>query len=141
RYPRAIEAYGKTLAIDPEDLNAHYNLMRVYRVLGDHQRAAFHEAAYRKYKEDETGRALAADYRQDNPWDNRESLPIHVHEEAQPPAAQPPSWVSAMGPKGYQTDMGYLTRTHPPIIREARDTEGRPAAGQPGAGPRPYSGP
>jgi tetratricopeptide (TPR) repeat protein len=143
RYPRAIEAYGKTLAIDPEDLNAHYNLMRVYRVLGDRQRAAFHEAAYRKYKEDEAGRALAADYRQDNPWDNRESLPIHVHEEAQPPAAQPPSWVSAMGPKGYQTDMGYLTRTHPPIIREARDTlhEGKPAAGQPGAGPRPYSGP
>ncbi len=143
RYPRAIEAYGKTLAIDPEDLNAHYNLMRVYRVLGDHQRAADHEAAYRKYKEDETGRALAADYRQGNPWDNRESLPIHVHEEAQPPAAQPPSWVSAMGPKGYQTDMGYLTRTHPPIIREARDTfrEARPAAGQPGAGPKPYSGP
>jgi hypothetical protein len=143
RYPRAIEAYGKTLAIDPEDLNAHYNLMRVYRVLGDHQRAGFHEAAYRKYKEDETGRALAADYRQDNPWDNRESLPIHVHEEAQPPAAQPPSWVSAIGPKGYQTDMGYLSRTHPPIIREARDERRRPehTASQPGAGPRPYSSP
>ncbi len=143
RYPQAIEAYGKTLAIDSEDLNAHYNLMRVYRALGDRQRAAFHEAAYLKYKEDETGRALAADYRRENPWDNRESLPTHVHAEARPPAAQPPPWVSAIGPKGYQTDMGYLTRTHAPIIREARDAsrEERPAAGQPGAGPRPYSGP
>ena len=140
RYPQAIEAYGKTLAIDSEDLNAHYNLMRVYRATGDRQRASFHEAAYRKYKEDETGRSLAADYRRENPWDNRESLPIHLHAEAEPPPAEPPSWVSAMGPKGYQTDMGYLTRPHPPIIREARDTPGspRPVAGQP---PKPYSAP
>ncbi len=143
RYPRAIEAYQKTLAIDSEDLNAHYNLMRVYRALGDRSKAAFHEAEYRRYKEDETGRALAADYRRDNPWDNRESLPIHVHAEAQPPPAPAPSWVSSIGPKGYLTDMGYLTRAHPPIIREARDERrpSRPSAGQPGAGPRPYSAP
>ena len=39
--------------------------------------------------------------------------------------------------------MGYLTRAHPPIIREARDERrpSKPAAGQPGAGPKPYSGP
>ena len=143
RYPQAIEAYEKTLAIDPEDLNAHYNLMRVYRALGDRSKAVFHEAEYRKYKEDETARALAADYRRDNPWDNRESLPIHVHAEAQPPPAPAPSWVASIGPKGYQTDMGYLTRTHPPIIREARDERRppKPAASQPGAGPRPYSSP
>jgi hypothetical protein len=143
RYPRAIEAYQKTLAIDSEDLNAHYNLMRVYRALGDRSKAAFHEAEYRRYKEDETGRALAADYRRDNPWDNRESLPIHVHAEAQPPPAPAPSWVSSIGPKGYLTDMGYLTRAHPPIIREARDERrpSRPSAGQPGAGPKPYSAP
>jgi Tfp pilus assembly protein PilF len=140
RYSQAIEAYRKTLAIDPEDLTAHYNLMRVYRALGDRQRAAFHEAEYRKYKDDETARSLAADYRRDNPWDNRESLPIHVHAEATPPSAQAAPWVTAMGPKGYQTDMGYLTRTHPPIIREARDTA-RPYAGQPAAGGKPYSSP
>ncbi len=140
RYPQAIEAYQKTLAIDSEDLTAHYNLMRVYRAVGDRKRAAFHEAAYRKYKEDETGRALAADYRRENSWDNRESLPIHLHAEAQPPPAQPPSWVSAMGPKGYQTDMGYLTRAHPPIIREARDARGAPKAAA-GQQPKPYSAP
>ena len=143
-YPRAIEAYGRTLTIDSEDLNAHYNLMRVYRALGDRPRAAFHEAAYRKYKEDETGRALAGDYRRQNPWANRESLPIHLHAEAAPPPAGPPAWFSAMGPKGYQTDLGYLTRAHPPIQRDASDVlrpPARPSAGQPVAGPRPYSSP
>ena len=144
RYPEAIEAYGKTLAIDPEDLNAHYNLMRIYRALGNREKAAFHEASYRRYKDDETARAIAADYRRENPWDNRESLPIHVHAEAEPPPAIPPSWVAGIGPKGYQTDMGYLTRLHPPIVREARElglAPKKPAAGQPGAGPKPYSGP
>jgi Flp pilus assembly protein TadD len=119
RFPEAVEAYGKTLAIDPEDLNAHYNLMRVYRAMGDRRRAAVHAAAYRKHKEDETGRAVAADLRRRDPWTNRESLPIHVHEEATPPPATAPAWVAALGPKGYQTDLGYLTRVHPPIRREA----------------------
>ena len=44
-------------------MNAHYNLMRVYRAMGDRAKAAFHEAAYRRYKDDETARAVAADYR------------------------------------------------------------------------------
>jgi tetratricopeptide (TPR) repeat protein len=142
RYPQAIEAYQKTLAIDSEDLNAHYNLMRVYRAMGDRQKASFHEASYRRYKDDETARAIAADYRRGNEWDNRESQPIHVHSEAQPPPAAPAPWVASIGPKGYQTDMGYLTRTHPPIIREARDAYGekKPAA-HPSAGGKPYSAP
>jgi tetratricopeptide (TPR) repeat protein len=144
RYPEAIEAFGRTLAIDPEDLTAHYNLMRVYRATGDRAKAALHEAAYVKRKEDETGRAVAADYRRSDEWANRESLPIHVHSEAVPPPAAPASWVAAMGPKGYQTDLGYLKRQFAPIQREARDERrlpGKPAASQPQAGPRPYSGP
>ena len=32
-----------------------------------------------------TGRALAADLRRSDPWANRESLPIHMHAEAEPP--------------------------------------------------------
>ncbi|HYB54085.1 MAG TPA: tetratricopeptide repeat protein [Thermoanaerobaculia bacterium] len=121
KYPEAIAAFGRTLAIDPEDLTAHYNLMRVYRAMGHASKAAFHEAEYRKYKDDETARALAADLRRRDPWANRESQPIHVHSEAEPPPAAPAAWVSAIGPKGYQTDFGYLTRTHPPIQREAVD--------------------
>src|SRR5215813_9029344 len=49
RFPDAIAAYDKTLAIDPEDLNAHYNLMRVYRATGDRKNAEIHDAAYRKF--------------------------------------------------------------------------------------------
>ena len=128
RYPEAAAAYGKTLAIDPEDVNAHYNLMRVSRAQGDRARAAFHEREYRKFKEDETGRAVAADFRRANPWANRESLPIHVHEEAEPPPASPPTWVAGMGKKGYQTDGGYLTRAHPPILRDVPDRNARGGA-------------
>ncbi len=126
RFREATEAYGKVLAIDPEDLNAHYNLMRVYRALGNRSRAAVHEAAYRKHKEDETGRAVAADFRRRDPWANRESLPIHIHDEAAPPEALAPSWVASIGPKGYETDYGYLTRAHPPIRREAIEPGGGP---------------
>ncbi|MEO8188751.1 MAG: tetratricopeptide repeat protein [Acidobacteriota bacterium] len=125
RYPDAAAAYGKTLEIDSEDVNAHYNLMRVYRAQGDRARAAFHEREYRKFKEDETGRAVAAAFRRANPWANRESLPIHMHEEAEPPPATAPAWVAGMGKKGYQTDGGYLTRAHPPILRDAPDRNAR----------------
>ena len=118
RMQDAIEAYGKTLAIDPEDLNAHYNRMRAYRALGDRRNADLEDAAYRRYKDDETIRAIAGDYRLRNPWANRESLPIHVHGEAEPPPPVVPDWVAQMGPKGYETDRGYLTRRHPPVPSE-----------------------
>ena len=119
KFPDAVAAYQKTLAIDPEDLNAHYNLMRVFRAMGDRKNADLEDAAYRKYKDDETIRAIAGDYRLENPWDNRESLPIHVHAEADPPPAEPAPWVAALGPKGYETDRGYLTKNHPPVPPEA----------------------
>jgi Tfp pilus assembly protein PilF len=119
RFPEAVAAYGKTLAIDPEDLNAHYNLMRVYRAMGDRKNADLQDAAYRKYKDDESIRAIAGDFRLGNPWANRESLPVHVHAEAEPPPAAPAPWVAQMGPKGYETDRGYLTRPHPPVPPEA----------------------
>jgi Flp pilus assembly protein TadD len=118
RLPDSLAAYGKTLAIDPEDLNAHYNRMRVYRAMGDRRNADLEDTAYRKYKEDETIRAIAGDFRLRNPWANRESLPIHVHGEAQPPPALVPDWVASMGAKGYETDHGYLTRQHPPVPSE-----------------------
>jgi Flp pilus assembly protein TadD len=143
RYPAAVEAYEKTLAIDPEDVSAHYNLMRIYRAMGNSEKAAVHEAAYRKHKDDETARSVSADYRLSEPWDNRESMPIHVHAEAQPPPAEPAPWVASIGPKGYQTDMGYLTKTHPPIIREAREgyKAPKPAAPPPSAASKQSSSP
>ncbi len=118
KFPEAIAAYQKTLAIDAEDLNAHYNLMRIYRAAGDRKSADREDAAYRKYKDDESIRAIAGNFRLANPWANRESLPTHVHGEAAPPPAVVPDWVATIGPKGYQTDGSYLTKQHPPVPSE-----------------------
>jgi hypothetical protein len=142
KFPEAIAAYGKTLAIDPEDLNAHYNLMRVYRATGDRKNAEIHDAAYRKFKDDESIRAIPGQFRLDHPWDNRESLPIHVHAEAAPPPAPPPPWVASIGPKGYETDHGYLTRKHPPVPSERDQWSYVSAHGSaPRAAPRVSSAP
>ena len=119
KFPEAVAAYGRTLSIDPEDLNAHYNLMRVYRAMGDRRNADLEDALYRRYKDDESIRAIAGEYRLKNPWANRESLAIHVHAEAEPPAAEPAPWVASIGPKGYVSDGAYLTKAHPPVPAEA----------------------
>ena len=134
RFPEAIATYGRTLVIDPEDLNAHYNLMRVYRAMGDRKNADLHDAAYRKYKDDESIRAIAGDFRLKNPWANRESLPIHVHAEAEPPPGEPAAWVAQMGPKGYETDRGYLTKAHPPVPSEAAQWSYATASAAPAPG-------
>ena len=143
KFPEAIAAYGKTLAIDPEDLNAHYNLMRVYRATGDRKNAEIHDAAYRKFKDDESIRAIPGKFRLDHPWANRESLPIHVHAEAAPPPGPPASWVASIGPKGYETDHGYLTRKHAPVPAEKDQwsyvSKARPAP--PATAPRVSSAP
>ncbi|HWZ86186.1 MAG TPA: tetratricopeptide repeat protein [Thermoanaerobaculia bacterium] len=136
RFPDAIAAYEKTLAIDPEDVNAHYNLMRAYRAMGDRGNADRHDAAYRKYKDDESIRAIAGDFRRDNPWANRESLPIHVHAEAEPPPDTPAPWVARIGPKGYETDRGYLTRPHAPVPPEAAQWSYAETAGNGASGPQ-----
>jgi Flp pilus assembly protein TadD len=145
RYPEAVEAYGKTLAIDAEDLTAHYNLMRVYRAMGDTAKASVEEKAWLKYKDDETARAVSSALRLSNPWANRESQPVHVHSEAVPPEGVPPAWLASIGRKGYETDMGYLTRVHPPIRRDLNEMSAyhRPfAPAPPGAGGgKPYSSP
>jgi tetratricopeptide (TPR) repeat protein len=141
RFPDAVAAYGKTLAIDPEDLNAHYNLMRVYRALGDSKNAALEDAAYRKYKDDETIRAISGDYRLKNPWDNLESLPIHLHAEAEPPRAEPAPWVAAIGPQGYVTSGDYLSQAHPPVPPEAAQWSYATASAAPAGSARAPSAP
>jgi hypothetical protein len=97
--------------------------------VGDRRLADLHAAAYRTFKADEPGRAVAGDLRRADQWANRESLPIHIHEEAVPPPAGAPSWVGALGPQGYRTDFGYLTRAHPPIRRDAVEPAGVVAPG------------
>ncbi len=79
KYADAVKAFQATLAIDPEDLQAHYNLMLCYNGLGDDVRAEQHKARYLRYKADESAQALTGPYRQAHPEDNNERQQIHEH--------------------------------------------------------------
>jgi tetratricopeptide (TPR) repeat protein len=76
----AIAILQRVLAIDTEDVQAHYNLMLAYRGLGDEQRAAYEEKLFRRFKADESSQAITAKPRQLSPEDNNERQPIHDHE-------------------------------------------------------------
>ena len=79
QYAPAVEALKRVLAIDPEDLQAHYNLMLAYRGLGQPELAAREEALYRRFKADEASQAITGPYRQLHPDDNNERQSIHEH--------------------------------------------------------------
>ena len=79
RYSDAVAEFEKTLSIDPEDLQAHYNLMLCYNGLGNDAKAEEHKARYLRFKADESAQAITGPYRQSHPEDNNERQPIHEH--------------------------------------------------------------
>jgi tetratricopeptide (TPR) repeat protein len=79
KYPDAIKVLQQVLAVDPEDLQAHYNLMLCYNGLGDEKMAKEHQARYLRFKADEASQAITGPYRQLNPEDNNERQSIHEH--------------------------------------------------------------
>jgi len=80
RYADAVQEFQQTLSIDPEDLQANYNLMLCYTGLGDETRANYHKDLYLRFKADESAQALTGAYRQGHPADNNERQPIHEHD-------------------------------------------------------------
>jgi Flp pilus assembly protein TadD len=79
KYADAVQVLQGVLAIDPEDLQAHYNLMLCYSGLGDSARAHEHQIRYLRFKADEAAQAITGPYRQSNPEDNNERQAIHEH--------------------------------------------------------------
>ena len=79
KYADAVKALNAVLAIDPEDLQAHYNLMLCYRGLGDERQADDHQARYLRFKADESAQMITGPYRQAHPEDNNERQAIHEH--------------------------------------------------------------
>ena len=75
----AVKALQSVLAIDPEDLQAHYNLMLCYNGLGDEKMAKEHQTRYLRFKADESSQAITGPYRQLHPEDNNERQAIHEH--------------------------------------------------------------
>jgi len=81
-YADAIKELQGVLAIDPEDLQANYNLMLCYNGLGDQKRAHDFQVRYLRFKADEAAQALTGPYRIMNPEDNKERQAIHEHVSA-----------------------------------------------------------
>jgi tetratricopeptide (TPR) repeat protein len=94
-YAAAIQELNKALSIDPEDLQAHYNLMLCYRGLGDAEKAAREQALYVRFKADESSQAITGPYRQLHADDNNERQQIHEHKNAPPGQTYPLKAVSA----------------------------------------------
>ena len=82
KYADAIKTLQEVLAVDPEDLQAHYNLMLCYNGLGDEKQAKEHQVRYLRFKADESAQAITGPYRQLNPEDNNERQAIHEHVSA-----------------------------------------------------------
>ena len=51
--------FERVLELDPENVTAHFNLDRVYKDLGEKERAASHFELYKTYKPDDNARDLA----------------------------------------------------------------------------------
>jgi len=79
KYAQAVAEYERTLAVDPEDLEAHYNLMLCFRGLGNDELAAREEKLYLRFKADEASRAITGPFALTHPDDNNEAQPIHEH--------------------------------------------------------------
>jgi Tfp pilus assembly protein PilF len=80
KYSEAVNVLASVLAIDPEDLQAHYNLMLCYNGLGNEKMAKEHEERYLRFKADEASQTLTGAYRQQHPEDNNERQSVHEHD-------------------------------------------------------------
>jgi tetratricopeptide (TPR) repeat protein len=79
KYSEAVTTLQLVLAIDPEDLQAHYNLMLCYNGLGNEKLAKEHQLRYLRFKADESSQAITGEYRQLHPEDNNERQAVHEH--------------------------------------------------------------
>jgi tetratricopeptide (TPR) repeat protein len=83
KYADALAELQKTLAVDPEDLEAHYNLMLCYRGLNNDELANREEKLYLRFKADESSRAITGPFKLTHPDDNNEAQPVHEHGSAE----------------------------------------------------------
>ena len=85
-YQAARECYEKILAIDPEDLGAHYNLMLLFRKLGMKDDAKREAKIFAELKDDPGALPLANLFLRKHPEMSNESVYWHIHDLA--PAGQ-----------------------------------------------------
>jgi tetratricopeptide (TPR) repeat protein/nitrate/TMAO reductase-like tetraheme cytochrome c subunit len=76
----ARECYEKILAIDPEDLGAHYNLMLVFRKVGMKEDAKRESKIFADLKDDPGALPLANMFLRKHPEMSNESVFWHIHD-------------------------------------------------------------
>ena len=102
KYAAAVRQFEHTISIDPEDLEANYNLMLCYTGLGNPKESKSFEIRYLRFKADEASDTLTGPFRAQHPNANIERQQIHEHNSgdiasflAKPPApGQTPAQVS-----------------------------------------------
>jgi tetratricopeptide (TPR) repeat protein len=99
RYDYALKEFNATIVIDPEDLEANYNLMLTYTGLGKADVAAEFQKRYLRFKADESAQALVGPYVRTHPDDNNERQPIHEHVSERPLKANKSAPAKAVAPK------------------------------------------
>ena len=85
RFTEAVASFERALSVDPEDLQAHYNLMLCYQGIGDTERAERERKLYARFKADEASQSITGPYRLKSPHDNNERQQIHEHGQTQSP--------------------------------------------------------
>jgi tetratricopeptide (TPR) repeat protein len=80
KYAEAVKSFENCLQVDPEDVQAHYNLMLCFRGLGQSDKARREEALFQRFKADESAQTITAKPRLLSAEANNERQPIHDHE-------------------------------------------------------------
>ena len=90
QYKEALAVLRQTAAIDPEDLQMHYQAMLCYRGLGMTDDAAREQQLFQRFKAEESSQSLTARRRMASPEENNERQTIHDHTSAPLPRTAGP---------------------------------------------------
>jgi Tfp pilus assembly protein PilF len=78
-YKNSIEQFEALLAIDPDDLAAHYNLSIIYRRVGRRKEADEQQALFLTRKFDPNAPTYSMEFLSKHPEISTESIPWHMH--------------------------------------------------------------
>jgi len=100
---QARERFRQVLALDPENLTAHYNLAFIYRLLGEPEAAEEHARLHDRYRpDDNAGDRVIALHRSHNPAANHAAEAIVIYDLQRTGAYGLPLGEPAAGPKVVQ---------------------------------------
>jgi tetratricopeptide (TPR) repeat protein len=95
---QAVEQFERTLALDSENVSAHYNLALLHSQLGDETRAQEHRKLHERFRPDDNARDRAIELaRRRDPAADRAAQSITIYSLHRPGAPELPSSKVAFG--------------------------------------------